>query len=169
MSRSSLEVSVLRGLALSFAWMLAVGCASPTESADASSKLPSAQGTAAREPRAEAPSNATANKPAGGLEGTWSSPSCGERRYERVVTLQRGRFEASDRVSPCPAGARCAWAGIVPREGTYEAVGAVVRLVLQADEKPASAGAAFPGELSFVDGVLSEQAPDGSRCAYTRR
>jgi hypothetical protein len=105
----------------------------------------------------------------GGLEGTWASPSCGARGYERVLVLRDGGFQASDRVSPCPPGARCAWSGIVQRGGVYRLEGETVSLSLANGVREDGPGAPLPSQLRFEAGVLSEAGPEGARCAYARQ
>lgn len=102
------------------------------------------------------------------LAGTWTSPSCGERKYERELTFSAdGTYAARDLVSPCPKGVACVWSGIVERKGTWTVSGADVAL---ADAKPKqkSPGQPFPSALKYEGGKLVELAGTES-CGYSRR
>lgn len=106
------------------------------------------------------------------IEGRWLSPSCGERGYARIISLEGGRFRAEDRVAPCPEGAQCIWSGIVHRVGTYsfDGAGAKLSLAVEPVEGP-RAGASFPDELFFEEGLVElGSSEDGGqiRCAYSR-
>jgi hypothetical protein len=123
--------------------------------------------TPAAEP-GPAPSPPSSPPDPGAVVGKWSSPSCGERKYERWLDLEAGgRFTADDRVSPCPPGARCVWSGIVHREGTWKVEGGRVALSVGGDEKTPR-GAPFPTSLAAAGGKLAEDG-GGARCEYTRR
>lgn len=135
---------------------------SPPPPADSSAPAPSAT------PATTASTAPVPPAPSGDLAGTWSSPSCGARGYERVLDLRSdGTFTASDRVSPCPPGARCVWSGIVVREGTWASAGGRVVLTITRDGK-GPAGQALPGSLALDGGGLVEDG-GGQRCPYTRR
>lgn len=63
------------------------------------------------------------------VAGTWSSATCGDRGWERVVVIEAGgTFHAQDRIAPCPPGAKCVWSGIVHIQGTAVAQEEGVRL-----------------------------------------
>jgi hypothetical protein len=103
---------------------------------------------------------ALAIKPAS-LAGTWSSPRCGERGYERRIPFAAdGTFRADDRISPCPKGVACVWSGIITRRGTYAVKGAAVKLTF---EDEAGKAKPLPRSFGWRRGVVSE----GS-CAYQR-
>ena len=104
------------------------------------------------------------------VAGTWSSPACGARTYERKITFEpAATFTAEDRVSPCPTGTLCVWSGIVVRHGTYAVAGGTVETVLLSVEPGRKVGQPFPTKLSFdAVGALVEAAPDGALCVYTR-
>lgn len=99
--------------------------------------------------------------------GTWSSPSCGDRTYERRIELTADlHANVEERVSPCPEGARCMWSGIVVFEGTYVATSDHVALTLGAPLGATPSGPDLvdvPTHLTWNDGKVHQ----GS-CAYTR-
>ena len=97
------------------------------------------------------------------LAGTWSSPTCGSRGYERRITFDvGGTFRADDRISPCPPNVACVWSGIVTRTGTFKLAG--TRVKLQAEANEARQGQPLPETLSFSKkGELSE-----GGCVYSR-
>ena len=67
------------------------------------------------------------------LVGSWQAPPCGERTYERQITVDAdGTWSALDLVAPCPKGAMCAWSGVVPSEGTWTAAGDALTLKAKA-------------------------------------
>jgi hypothetical protein len=103
--------------------------------------------------------------------GKWSSPACGTRTYERRITLDPGgTFVAEDRVSPCPPGVVCVWAGIVWTRGTYSVTGGAVEMVqLSVDAGRPPRGQPFPAALLVEGpGTLVEAPTEGERCVYTR-
>lgn len=106
------------------------------------------------------------------LEGTWLSPSCGERAYPRLITFEAdGSFAAEDRVAPCPPGTRCVWSGIVYRTGRYSIEGETVRLEIEQtqQQKP---GAPFPERLDLAPHPVERASADGGAevlCAYSRQ
>ncbi len=101
--------------------------------------------------------------PPGPAAVSWSSSSCGERAYERRLTLSPDfRYQGMDLVSPCPPSARCVWSGVVHFSGRWSMdSGDLVLAETQAEEGP---------------GVLPRPARlrgDGTRfyegdCAYER-
>jgi hypothetical protein len=102
------------------------------------------------------------------LIGTWSSPSCGDRRYERAIQFDiSDNFHAQDLVSPCPPDVACIWSGIVYTEGRYLVAGEKVRLVIDSTN-PGSIAKAFPEELLIdsKNNMLLEVSPQGERCPY---
>lgn len=141
------------------------GPANPAPPPSASAPAPSAT------PPPAAPTAATPAPGGGGLYGTWKSPSCGARGYERRIYFETdGTFQAEDLVSPCPPGTVCVWSGIVVTHGTFVVTGGTVALT----PKPGSGGgkpgaAELPKSLVWdAQGALSEAAADGSKCAYKR-
>jgi hypothetical protein len=100
--------------------------------------------------------------------GSWSSPSCGDREFERVIKLQEeGEFRAEDRVAPCPAGSYCMWSGIVLWSGTWELDGD--RAILTEVNPPAGpVDAPRPRELEWNEYTHgpAERSPEGDLCAY---
>jgi hypothetical protein len=106
---------------------------------------------------------ALAERKTASLEGTWSSPSCKSRGYERRITFHAdGTFRADDRVSPCPPNVACVWSGIITRTGTFKIAGRHVKLSAEPSDAPKAEP--LPESLTFSKkGELSE----GS-CAYGR-
>lgn len=99
------------------------------------------------------------------LEGKWESPSCGSRKYPRVITFDKtGTFHADDLISPCPPNVDCVWSGIVSRQGKYAVSGTTITLTV---EGPATSG---PGALPFPATLDLAPTPievvDGLRCGY---
>lgn len=126
---------------------------------------PAAATDAPGSPASPAPPAAPA---AADLAGTWSSPSCGARTFERVLELRGdGTFTAHDRVSPCPPGARCVWSGIVTREGTWSVAGDRLALAVT-KEGTGPKTVVLPTSLA-IDGRAPVEEADGTRCVYTRR
>ncbi|HSO00313.1 MAG TPA: hypothetical protein VLS89_18600 [Candidatus Nanopelagicales bacterium] len=100
--------------------------------------------------------------------GTWRSASCGERKYERVITFNAdGSFAAQDRVSPCPPGVQCVWSGIVNRRGEYARSGDA--LTLRVVGQQPTQGKPFP-EKMVIDAASKAPAEeaDGAMCVYAR-
>jgi hypothetical protein len=116
------------------------------------------------------PGTTTAPPPTGGgdLVGTWRSPSCGTRKYERRITfVADGAFTAEDLVSPCPPKVACVWSGIVNRKGRYALAGDTITF---SNVEPAQAqGEPFPASLSLdpASKAPAERA-DGATCVYQR-
>ncbi len=86
------------------------------------------------------------------VTGTWLSPSCPNRPYERVLTISAGKFVAEDRV---PAGA-------VKRAGTFERLGPT--LLLHPDAEPKPEEDPFPSTLT--PGATTIE--DDLDCTYAR-
>jgi hypothetical protein len=101
------------------------------------------------------------------LVGSWSSPSCGARRYPRSLQFNGdSTFAARDLVSPCPPDVVCVWSGIVHTRGTYVVEEGTIFLNDKADPSPVIVS--FPDEL-LVDPTTNspvEQAPNGELCHY---
>lgn len=117
----------------------------------------SAQPTAAPTIAPENPNQAIAM----GVVGTWSSPKCEKRTYERIVSFdEKGGFVAEDRVSPCPKDVRCVWSGIAISKGTFNVDKGKVNLTVTEQGK---GGQPLPASFSW-DTALKE----GS-CAYTKK
>lgn len=114
------------------------------------------------------PLSAPPDASAAGVAGRWSSPSCGERTYERrIVLAEDGSFTAEDRVAPCPPNVRCIWSGIVVRRGRYSVAGGAIQLA--AEGTGAGPGQPLPGSLVIdATGVPVEVLADGRRCPYVR-
>jgi hypothetical protein len=114
-----------------------------------------------------APGPALATAAAQALVGTWTSTSCGERAWPRVLTLASdGTWQGQDRVSPCPPGVTCMWSGIVEHRGTWQATelaGAVRLEIEQSQPSQAPGGGLPPASLRRQDG----QVQDDQGCTYT--
>jgi hypothetical protein len=107
----------------------------------------------------------------GGLYGTWKSPSCGARGYERRIYFETdGTFQSEDLVSPCPPGTVCVWSGIVVTHGTFVVSGGTVTLTPKSGGGGPKPGASeLPKSLTWdAQGALSETAANGAVCAYKR-
>lgn len=103
--------------------------------------------------------------------GTWSSPACAPRRYERVISFaDDGSFTAEDRVSPCPPRATCIWSGIIHHKGTFHRSGDTLTLS-GASASHGPGGQPFPTTLTVdpTTGVLAEVGDDGAPCPYARQ
>lgn len=182
MARSFQNVSLaLRGLA--FAALLAplAACvvqntpsgtpdATPIGEPPATANTPPAP--PAPEPGPTAPQPTPTQQPPAGdasLAGTWSSASCGDRKYERILTIGAdGTFSSKDMVSPCPPDAKCIWSGIVDRKGRYTRSGDSLTLTV---EGPAGdKGKPLPPTLTIdkATGAPAEQA-GGATCVYTKK
>lgn len=112
------------------------------------------------------PTSITPPPPITSIAGRWSSPSCGKRGYERLVTFSpTGTFTSEDRVSPCPPNARCIWAGIVFHKGRYTTAGGAITLTLEGPQ--ASQGQPLPAGMTLdPSGAPVETGSDGSACVY---
>lgn len=117
-------------------------------------------------PMQSAPGPALATAAAQALVGTWTSASCGDRTWARVLTLSAdGAWQGQDRVSPCPPGTTCMWSGIVEHRGTWQATelaGAVQLQVEQSQPGQAPGGGLPPRSLRRQDG----QVQDDQGCTY---
>lgn len=96
----------------------------------------------------------------------WSSPSCGERTYERRLWLNPSfTYNTEERVSPCPPDVTCIWSGVVYTQGTWaEAEGLITFTETQGDPKAAPR----PAALRWTEdrsGLLEMQGDTG--CLYT--
>ena len=98
----------------------------------------------------------------------WVSEACGERAYERVLSLAADHsYSGQDLISPCPPTARCVWSGVVHFSGSWSDEGGVLVLVEEAAD-PGPGLAPRPTRLVLVDGLVAEEGPDGP-CVYQRR
>ncbi|NUQ78391.1 MAG: hypothetical protein HUU21_33090, partial [Polyangiaceae bacterium] len=103
--------------------------------------------------------------------GTWSSPSCGDRTYERRLTLKEDKtFRAEERVSPCPPKVQCVWSGILYWNGTFvtNEKGLVLTKTGGADSgRGGKIESPLTLEVDKASGALME-ARGGAKCPYTR-
>lgn len=105
--------------------------------------------------------------------GSWSSRSCGERTYERRLTLKEDKtFTAEDRVSPCPPKVQCIWAGIVYWSGTWATNDKGVLLTKTSGGKDPTkkANTDEPVQLVWDKGASApaEVGSGGAACVYAR-
>jgi hypothetical protein len=133
--------------------------------------LPPATATAATATAtATAPAPNTTAAPAGDAGrwvGSWESPSCGERKYARWLTLKPdGRVIGQDRVSPCPPKVACVWSGIVPWKGQYGAQGDTARLTVSSDAGGPAKTIKLPTGLRWD---TASNAPAEGDCVYRKR
>lgn len=97
--------------------------------------------------------------------GTWTSPSCADRTYERRFTLLADHVvQGEERISPCPAGATCVWEGISRWTGTWSADDSLHFVV---GEPPVGRGAAsLAMDFTWTNGPV--EARGDTVCPYTR-
>jgi hypothetical protein len=141
-----------------------VACTASAPPAEDGTKSSSTGGAPVPEPTTSAAPTASPSSPV----GAWSSPSCGDRKYARELSIaEGGTFTARDLVSPCPPGAACVWSGIVERSGKWVADGSRLTFTVEsgADAKP---GVPFVTELEIGAEVLVESV-SGQRCEYRKR
>ena len=113
-----------------------------------------------------APENTHQASASSPLVGSWSSPSCGDRKYVRTLRFaDKGAFSAQDLVSPCPPNAKCVWSGIVDRKGTYVVSGNQVKLAVDGPAK--GPAVLFPETLELAPGPTEKQG--GASCSYARQ
>jgi len=103
--------------------------------------------------------------------GSWSSASCGERKYERQISLTGdGKASGHELVSPCPPGSQCMWSGVVDWEGTWQ--GDASKITITPTTFRPRGGATAPGDLSWDDDAAAPaelaKGADGKRCVYRR-
>ncbi len=173
--------------AVAFAALWVAGCSSdqekppntvPTNTAPSSTTTaPPADSTASTGGTGTGTPPATTGDPSGNTAGKWAgsykSASCGDRKYERLLSLRdNGSFNGEDRVSPCPPGAQCIWSGIVMWQGRFEVTDTAVVLTRSDQPGGGPAGAAKidnPLKLE-IDKAAAQlvETRGGERCAYTR-
>lgn len=106
--------------------------------------------------------------------GSWTSASCGDRKYVRQISLMPDKtFRAEDRVSPCPPKVTCVWSGIVVWSGTWALNDKGALLTKTTSGKGGPGATALPeGPLQLVwDKAASapaEQTAAGAACSYAR-
>lgn len=104
--------------------------------------------------------------------GTFRSPSCGARTYERILTLKEDRtFTATDRVSPCPPKVQCIWSGIVVWSGTWvtDEKGVVLTKTSGGKGPTGAANTDVPIRLELDKAtMLPAEIDGGNRCVYAR-
>ena len=98
---------------------------------------------------------------------TWTSPECGERTYERRITLNPDfTFVGEDLVSPCPPDVACIWSGIVTWSGSWAVEGPALQLT-ETRVIPEDQGAARPTELKHNRGGQLTEHSGELTCAYS--
>jgi hypothetical protein len=132
----------------------------------AGSPPPDAPGAVNAPAAEEPPAGANTSTAAAPLVGRWSSPSCGKRTYPRLVAFApTGTFMAEDRVSPCPPGTVCVWAGIVFHRGRYTTSAGTITLTLEGPQ--GHQGEPMPASMSLdASGAPVETGTDGQACVY---
>jgi hypothetical protein len=149
--------------------LLGAGCSAPAE-VNVPDSGPTAPEPSAVPSTASHSTTGPTGTQVGSLAGSWTSASCGERKYVRQIELAAdGTFSAADLVSPCPPGAACVWSGIVYRRGTYSVAGGTVTLTPAAAGGPQ--GKPFPATLGLdpATGAPFEADGNGATCPYERR
>lgn len=88
--------------------------------------------------------------------GEWTSKECASRAYARNIVLENGGgYAAIDLVSPCPAGTRCMWSGLVAYAGIWKQEG--TRVLLREIGAPIERGSPHPTEFeATAKGRLTE-------------
>ncbi len=100
---------------------------------------------------------------------TWVSPSCGERSYERQITLNPDfSFVGQDLVSPCPPGASCVWSGVVSWKGTWNIEGPRLALNEEWSDNEAFQELARPTELKHTRGTELAEFNGEELCPYAQ-
>ena len=100
---------------------------------------------------------------------TWTSPSCGERTYERRITLNPDfSFVGEDRVSPCPPDTTCVWSGIVNWTGTWSIDGPKLALDEEWSDNQGFQELARPAELKHTRGTELAEWSGEELCPYAQ-
>lgn len=157
--------SVSMVLALSACGPSGEGGALSTDSSDAEQ---SAQDSAAL--MTEASVTTTVEDAPESLIGSWRSPSCGERTYERRFHFNPSKtFAAEDLVSPCPPDVVCFWSGILYYKGSYLVERTTIKLDIS-EPRTSPPAWPFPTELVLdpATGGPAEVTPEGKLCSYVR-
>lgn len=100
--------------------------------------------------------------------GSWSSPWCGDREFERLIKLQKGgELRGEDRVAPCPAGSQCMWSGVIFWSGSWRVDGDYA-ILTEVSPPPGPVDAPRPKVLEWSEYADSpaERSPEGKLCAY---
>jgi len=105
--------------------------------------------------------------------GTWSSPSCGDRKYERILQIKDDKtFRGEERVSPCPPKVACIWSGIVNWEGTWATNDKGALLTMSSGGQGGPAGAVkiqSPMQLELDKATSAPVEVRGAeRCVYAK-
>jgi hypothetical protein len=94
--------------------------------------------------------------------GGWSSMSCGERDYERRITLSDGgAFSGEERLSPCPPDVACVWSGVHRFSGQWTLSELTITLSVSQTDAQGDIAAGWPTALTWSEGRLLE-----GECAY---
>lgn len=117
-------------------------------------------------PRVPAPGPGAAASPAR-LEGAWVGAPCGRRNYARRLELAAGgAARMEERISPCPAGARCVWSGVEVVEGRWRRRDDAVLLELDAVTRPMAVDA--PSRLTVASTAGEVVLEEEGGCRYRR-
>ena len=165
--RSISVFSVSMVLALSACGQSGEGGAQSADSSDSDAEQ-SAEDSAAI--MAEASVTAGAEDAPESLIGSWRSPSCERRVYERRIQFNTGgTFAAQDLISPCPPDVVCFWSGILHHKGTYALERTTIKLEVT-EPRSSSSAWPFPTELVLdpATGGPAEVTPEGKLCSYVR-
>lgn len=105
--------------------------------------------------------------------GSWSSASCGDRKFERKLTLKADKtFMAQDLVSPCPPKVQCIWAGIVSWSGTWalDDKGALLTKTSGSRDPSGKSKTDAPVRLVWdkASSAPAEQDAAGASCPYAK-
>jgi hypothetical protein len=103
-----------------------------------------------------------------GWIGEWISPRCGDRKYSRILKLEKGGVaRGSDFVSPCPENVACVWSGIIPFEGSWKLEGDRVTLELRETAYETMKHPPLPTELTWAGAPVGVES--GVQCPYRAR
>jgi hypothetical protein len=153
----------LRGvIALTVAALVGCRPAEPAPPAEATALVEDR--AVSREPSSVEPVTAVREK----LLGSYTSPSCGARRYKRIVELTADGFRATDIPHPCPGECVVQW--VVARTGSWSVDGSSVVLHVDATDDPQQQVGdtlPLPATLTTTLAGLVERGATGN-CRYSR-
>jgi hypothetical protein len=162
------------GMATTSAAPTATSAPAEPTAATTASAAPSATPTTAP---AATPTTQASTAPASGAElqwvGSWTSPSCGGRTFERRLVLKQDKtFSAQDLVSPCPPKVQCVWAGIVFWSGTWavDEKGAVLTKTTGGKDPTKKSRTDEPLRLTWdrAAAAPAEASDSGAACVYAK-
>jgi hypothetical protein len=98
------------------------------------------------------------------IVGAWEGAPCEGRGHVRLLTIDSdGTFMATDRVAPCPRGARCTWSGIILWKGTWRQRD---HLVILDPDRSTRLPDSVPDALLVEEGPRALTEKRGSSCRY---